>query len=73
MVDLIPVIHQEYRLLFLVFYGARYTCPAPDGGVRACDEAYEKLIAAATRAVEQGSETPNGEWKPREILAHIAG
>ncbi|HVB26049.1 MAG TPA: divalent cation tolerance protein CutA [Ktedonobacteraceae bacterium] len=41
--------------------------------IQAFDEAYERLIAAATRAAEQGSATQNSEWGPREILAHIAG
>ena len=41
--------------------------------IQAFDEAYEKLIAAATRATEQSSATQNSEWGPREILAHIAG
>src|SRR5260221_10844834 len=39
--------------------------------IQTFDEAYEKLIRAATVAVEQGVTV--GEWGPREILAHIAG
>lgn len=39
--------------------------------IQAFDEAYEKLIRAATVAKEQGVKV--GEWGPREVLAHIAG
>jgi periplasmic divalent cation tolerance protein len=38
----------------------------------ALDEAHEKLIAAAT-AVSQQSSRREGEWGPREVLAHILG
>ena len=36
------------------------------------NEAYEKLIHAATTAAKQGIKAQEGAWGPREILAHIA-
>lgn len=42
--------------------------------IQAFDEAYEKLIVAATQAVKRGMKAQeNEEWGPREILAHIVG
>ncbi|HYU76121.1 MAG TPA: DinB family protein [Ktedonobacteraceae bacterium] len=44
-----------------------------DEMIIAFDEAYERLIAAANAAVERGVLVREGEWGPREVLAHIAG
>src|SRR5260370_7171622 len=42
--------------------------------IQAFDEAYEKLIVAATQAVKRRMKAQqNEEWLPREILAHIVG
>jgi hypothetical protein len=41
--------------------------------IRAFDAAYDKLLATAVAAVERGSVLQEGEWGPREVLAHIAG
>ena len=41
--------------------------------IQAFDEAYEKLIGAATQAVKRGMKAQEKEWGPREILAHIVG
>jgi len=41
--------------------------------IQAFDEAYEKLIRAATQAVKRGMKAQENEWGPREILAHIVG
>jgi periplasmic divalent cation tolerance protein len=37
------------------------------------DKAHERLINAATNVANHNSEAKIGEWRPREILAHIAG
>ncbi|GCE19447.1 divalent-cation tolerance protein CutA [Dictyobacter kobayashii] len=41
--------------------------------IREFDNVYEQLVRAATAAAKRGVEIQNGEWGPREILAHIAG
>jgi hypothetical protein len=37
------------------------------------DAAYEQLINSAIAAVQRGVTVHEGEWGPREVLAHIAG
>ncbi len=37
------------------------------------EEAHKKLIAAANAAIERSVVVREGEWGPREVLAHIAG
>ncbi|SRR5579875_952994 len=41
--------------------------------LHAFDQAHERLLLAATSAVQRGESISEGEWGPREILAHIAG
>jgi hypothetical protein len=41
--------------------------------IHAFDQAHERLLLAATNAVQRGESSSEGEWGPREILAHIAG
>jgi hypothetical protein len=41
--------------------------------IRAFDAAYDELLAAAVATVERGIVLQEGEWGPREVLAHIAG
>src|SRR6266853_2282969 len=41
--------------------------------IQTFDEAYKKLIAAATKATRQDRQAQGNEWGPREILAHIVG
>jgi hypothetical protein len=36
-------------------------------------DAYERVIAAATRAERQGAGSDEAGWGPREALAHLAG
>ena len=41
--------------------------------IQTFDEAYQKLIAAATKATGQDRQAQGNEWGPREMLAHIVG
>ncbi len=41
--------------------------------IHAFDQAHEQLLLAAKSAVQRGERIPQGEWGPREVLAHIAG
>ncbi|MBE3558892.1 MAG: hypothetical protein IMW89_06665 [Ktedonobacteraceae bacterium] len=41
--------------------------------ISAFDAAYNRLLVAATAAAERGVVLPQGEWGPREVLAHVAG
>lgn len=41
--------------------------------IHAFDQAHESLLLAAKSAVQRSKNIPEGEWGPREVLAHIAG
>ncbi|HKV83933.1 MAG TPA: hypothetical protein VJN88_05215 [Ktedonobacterales bacterium] len=44
-----------------------------DDLIQAFADAYERVIAAATRAAQHGAARPENGWGPREAVAHLAG
>ena len=56
----------------------QHAIKANEGGAKeqllqAFDDAYEKLITAATKTAEPSTQVQSNQWGPREILAHIVG